>query len=1090
MARLILRTWTFYWPGHVLLALAVALCMAVVAGALVVGDSVRAVLRQAAERRLGGIDHAWGRGGDKLFRQALVSEVQQALDGRSRAAAVLSLGGTISTGDGARRLGGVRVIGVERSFADLAWSRFPLPANGTVVVSRRLAEGLSLQVGSEVVLRVERPDPLREMALGGGDRAMVACRVRVSAVAGDSEGGGFGLENTHVPPLNAFVDLAFLQRLMEVGPRANWLLVGGEAGLEAAEAALRKTVDLADGGLEWRNLPGGNISELRSDGIFLEDRIMRAAEAAVPGGQGILTYLVNTVRAGDKTTPYAFVAGLAELPGIQPPGQGEVVLTDWLAGDLAVSAGDSVEFRYFALDMSRKLRETNAVFRVRQVVSLEQVADADLMPAIPGMSETGDCADWKTGLPLDLGRVRPKDEAYWDQWRGAPKAFISLEDAHHMWGNRWGSLTAIRYPGSVAEREQIRRRLRERLQADVFRPVLRPVRDEAKRSGEQALDFGQLFLGLSLFLVVASFMMLALLLGIAAEQRMEQTGLFLALGYESKFLWRWAAGKSLVTAGVGVAAGCFGGIAYAGMLLSMFDSGLGGSDPLRVGMLVSARSLLLASAVVVLLVVVTGLAVARRWSRMPVRNLLDGIVDEDTPIRKRRGPAVWLVTAIAGTVLAAGFQWKTARGGHGLDVTSFFVSGACLLLAGLALIRGWIAACGRRSRRPARGLVQLAARNAGRQPRRSLVIAVLTACAVFLLVSVALFEPVDGQEDDRMSGTGGFGLLVQTASPVAVDLESVRERRRLGLAGAAFESVGFAALRVTEGDDAGCGNLSRAQRPRFAGVNPADFARRGAFRFLHAEGAGNPWLLLERDWGPDVVPAVADETTLLWGLQRKVGDEVVYEDESGQPFRVRFVGMLANSVLQGLIVVPDRMVLRHFPAQAGVRRMLVDVPASLRKEVAEILARGLAGYGAEVAPCGERFRQLNAVTILYIRLFQVLGGLGLLLGMAGLAVVVVRNGMERGGELALMRAAGFSRRDIVVLLAAEQAWLSGFGTMAGLVAALVSVWPLMSLPRWEAMGLLIPCLAIVGMLGVALAASTLAAVVVTRGQPWDALRRE
>ena len=45
-------------------------------------------------------------------------------------------------------------------------------------------------------------------------------------------------------------------------------------------------------------------------------------------------------------------------------------------------------------------------------------------------------------------------------------------------------------------------------------------------------------------------------------------------------------------------------------------------------------------------------------------------------------------------------------------------------------------------------------------------------------------------------------------------------------------------------------------------------------------------------------------------------------------------------------------------------------------------------------------------------IFQLLGGLGLLLGSVGLGVVVLRNVLERRGELAILRAVGFRRRSL------------------------------------------------------------------------------
>ena len=45
------------------------------------------------------------------------------------------------------------------------------------------------------------------------------------------------------------------------------------------------------------------------------------------------------------------------------------------------------------------------------------------MPAFPGLADVDNCRDWKPGIPVDLDKIRPKDEQYWNEHRGTPKAF-------------------------------------------------------------------------------------------------------------------------------------------------------------------------------------------------------------------------------------------------------------------------------------------------------------------------------------------------------------------------------------------------------------------------------------------------------------------------------------------------------------------------------------------------------------------------------------------------------------------------------------------------------------------------------------------
>ena len=56
------------------------------------------------------------------------------------------------------------------------------------------------------------------------------------------------------------------------------------------------------------------------------------------------------------------------------------------------------------------------------------------MPSFPGLANAENCRDWNPGIPINLDLIRPKDETYWDVYRGTPKGFISLEAARNTYG--------------------------------------------------------------------------------------------------------------------------------------------------------------------------------------------------------------------------------------------------------------------------------------------------------------------------------------------------------------------------------------------------------------------------------------------------------------------------------------------------------------------------------------------------------------------------------------------------------------------------------------------------------------------------------
>jgi hypothetical protein len=441
--------------------------------------------------------------------------------------------------------------------------------------------------------------------------------------------------------------------------------------------------------------------------------------------------------------------------------------------------------------------------------------------------------------------------------------------------------------------------------------------------------------------------------------------------------------------------------------------------------------------------------------------------------------------------VAAMAAWKGRGADSAQKVGFFFASGASLLVLGIGAMRWFVDTWGLSHTARLTDRADLARRNAGQQPGRSVLIAGMVACAVFLLVVVVLFQPHEAHPRARESGTGGFALMMETSVPITVNLGRPEGRKLYGLSSTEMDGIEVMGVRVRPGDDAGCGNLGRAQDPRLLGVDAAALAARGAFTFMKAiPDTTAPWLLLEADLGPDVVPALADENTLMWGLGKSVGDELAYVDEQGRPFRLRFVGMLQNSVLQGGVVISERVLSARYPSLARQSLFLIDVPAGKEDALADWLGRRLRDEGAAVTLCAKRLAEGNAVTILYLKLFQTLGGLGLLLGVAVVALVVVRNAWDRQGELALLRAVGFSRRDVAGLLVGEQVWLVGWGLAVGVLAALAAVGPVLDADRllaslWPGLTMMLAAVVMGGM-----AASALAAWAVTRSNPVTALREE
>jgi putative ABC transport system permease protein len=469
-------------------------------------------------------------------------------------------------------------------------------------------------------------------------------------------------------------------------------------------------------------------------------------------------------------------------------------------------------------------------------------------------------------------------------------------------------------------------------------------------------------------------------------------------------------------------------------------------------------------------------------------------LENSTLSKTSRSRGRWgIVTAVVAFVGAAIILFVTPTSGGGEAVAgAFFGAGTLLLIGALALSRTVLRTVAGGWDRPMVSLQGLGLRNAARRGGRSLAIIGVLACGVFLVVAVWVFR--QGPPENplaRDSGTGGFALYGDSSIPILHDLSTKSGRKALGLVGQGIDDVRAVQFRVRDGDDASCLNLNRAQQPRLMAVQADALEQRNAFKFVATiKGADEQgWQLLRTDLDPGVVPAVGDNRTLEWGLHKKIGDELEYTDEMGRPFRVRIVGMLASSILQGSLIIAEDEFVARFPSVDGYRVLLIDAPVDRADAITQKLSSGLRDYGLVLTPAGERLAAFSAVENTYLSIFMMLGGLGLVLGSVGLGLVVLRNMLERRGELAMLRAVGFGRGRLKRMVFYEHWGLMLAGLVCGVISALVAVIPALQSPGGQ-----VPYGSLaVTVAGIALSGAVwvwIAGTLALRGGLLDALRNE
>ena len=426
----------------------------------------------------------------------------------------------------------------------------PIPP-GQVVLNQPLADALAARPGDEVLVQIGRADLIPpDSPLGRKTETTRSRRLTVGAVIPAEGLGRFGLRPSQQLPQNAFVAAETLADMLDRSGKVNAILVAGPAG-EASDTGLDERLEhalkptLADCGFSLVEVRPG-CWQLAAERLLILESAERAllTDLAADQPQPVLTYLANTLRVGKREIPYSTVAAIdfaAEPPlgpfhdrdgkPVPPLADGEIALNAWAAEDLGAKVGDEVEIVYFEPESTHgDVREQTTKLRLAAILPLAgAAADPHLTPDLPGVTDQTSIGDWDPPFPFDARRVRRKDEAYWDQYRATPKAFVSLVTGRRLWASRFGQSTAIRLatdPGSTAAEIESRLHLAP---ADFGLRFL-PIRHLALAASGGTTPFSVLFLSFSFFIIIAALLLVALLFGLGLDQRASQIGVLLAVG--------------------------------------------------------------------------------------------------------------------------------------------------------------------------------------------------------------------------------------------------------------------------------------------------------------------------------------------------------------------------------------------------------------------------------------------------------------------------------------------------------------------------------------------------------------------------------
>lgn len=780
----------------------------------------------------------------------------------------------------------------------------------------------------------------------------------------------------------------------------------------------------------------------------------------------------------------------------------EVLINTWLAEQTESKPGDLLKIDYFIPETVDGTEvEKSIVLKVAGVVPITepssgyrrnrsakfsepptQFNDSEMVPKVPGITDQESMSDWD--LPFALTRkIRDEDDKYWNNHRLTPKLYMSLSQSQKLFGSRFGSVSSIRIatkPEPMAL-EQLEASLLTALKStvkDLGWQVL-PLRAQQIAASKGTTPFDALFLALSMFVIVSALLLVSLLFRLSIERRSTEWGLLKSIGVPARRIQSILRFEGVLLSTIGSVIGVGMGIAYGYGVIGLLKSWwVGAVGTPFLDFHVKPQTLVLGSLIGIAMASLTTFVSGRfvNW-QSPIK-LLKGIANEVSA--KSSQQSTWFSRwgSIAGIVF---WILPIATVGIGLFQTGPAAAGA-FVGAGMLMLFGLVAVSYRIMKTVPDDsknstdhsmirmtLASLAINSVRRNPWRSVLAIGLMAVASFLILSISLFEA-----SPDAAGTGGFDLMVQSTIAVPKNLgDPAYQRETLGDRSASLANTTIIPMRVRDGDDAGCSNLYQAAQPQVFGVSNRlrIWADENASNSLKTEtpradfawaAKGNvadnatPWILLETPGDGSAaspVPVILDQNTALWALHLTgtPGEEFHYE-MGNQTVHFRTVAVLQNTILQGSLLIGESNFQSLFPEISGYRLWLVrdeaksnntsaNDAASRMEKIASALESGWSDEGMDAASTTSILQNLLAVQNTYLKAFQSLGGLGLLLGTFGLVVVQMRSIQERRPELGLMKAIGWSEPRLGKLLLLESFALLGWGIGIGVVAAFFAILP-------------------------------------------------
>ncbi|HBC77293.1 MAG TPA: hypothetical protein DCZ51_01615, partial [Bacteroidales bacterium] len=783
------------------------------------------------------------------------------------------------------------------------------------------------------------------------------------------------------------------------------------------------------------------------------------------------TYLANIISSGTKSAPYSFISGLdPSLYDGVPEGNG-IVINRWLSEDINAGPGDTLEISWYSPDPQNRLTVQKKDFVVARVVGMNGIwADSLLMPEFPGIAGSESCTDWDAGVEIRMDLIRKKDEEYWNKFRGTPKAFINYEMAKELWAGNFGPATSIRFNKGIRESE-----ITEQLKAitDPYKSgfTITDLPKVSLNAANESVDFSTLFLSLGFFIILSALILLILLVSTFYEAKKDEVTTLYSIGFAKREIEKLLFFESGAIAITGALLGAFAGGLFNLIIIEALNSVWKGA--VQTSTLISGfdpLSLFTGFSVTVILILVI--------LKIKSSGFLRYLSKPETgkTIKPSTGNSLfYIVIFITITILLVVLSFFPEN-----NSTIFsYLAGVLVFITMILIVRRHYVRKQQSGIYSFRKKSQISESYYSFHPSQAIAPVLFLAAGLFAVIITGVNRmSISGNMLRSSGGTGGYLLWGESSVPIRGSLVSETGRKELGLDDPELKELTLVQGRVTSGNDASCLNLNHIASPPLLGIDPSVFIRKGSFSFaakMKGIGSSNPWLTIEYPPANGSVYGIADQTVLQYGLKIKVGDTLKIRAESGQVLNVIISAGLKSSVFQGYVIIGNENFRRFFPSVPGNQVFLADgIPESTQLYL-NILTERLSEYGVHFEPAGERLASFFVVTNTYLSVFTILGGIGMILGVTGLGLILIRNFNQRKRDFGLMLAGGFSLRSIQKIIFGDHARILIYGILTGIISALIATRPSImngsDLP-WKTLVIMILLVLITGLTALAVSAKS------------------